>query len=186
MNELPYEFAALAVLLAAQGFVMIYSRWPLRRRVAGLLLTTLAVVASYVGISDLLSRAKPVAWEFAIDDIEELEVAYADLVPGNAIHLVLRIPNVAEPRLYALPWRDDLARELEQAMATAEAEEVPLRTSPDLFEVDLEDRERLFYATPVAALPPKDQQRFDPAPFTPSDATTMYGAGGDTDEVPPE
>jgi len=110
-------------------------------------------------------------------DVEEFEVAYADLNPGKSIHLLLRVPGDAEPRLYELPWHPIVAAELQQAMATAEAEQVPVRTGPHLFEVDLEDRDRLFYATPMAALPNKGQQRFEPTQFVPSDSTTMYGAG---------
>ena len=183
MIDLPYGYAAVAVLLAGLAVFVIQSNRSFPFRLAGLFIAFVAILVSYAGFSDLLSRPKPVAWEIAIDDIEELEVAYADLQPGIGIHLLLRIPGIAEPRLYTLPWRQDIATELEQAMATAEAEQVPLRTSPDLFEIDLEDRERLFYATPMAGLPPKDQQRFEPTQFEPTDDTTMYGAGGAESET---
>ncbi len=177
MIDLPYGFAAVAVLLAGLAVLIINSNRSFGLRLAGLAAALVAIIASYAGLSDLLSRPKPVAWEMALDDVEELEVAFADLNPGKAIHLLLRVPGDAEPRLYALPWHPIVAAELEQALATAEAEEVPLRTSPDLFEIDLENRERLFYATPMAALPGKGQQRFEPTQFIPTDSTTMYGAG---------
>lgn len=179
MIDLPYGYAAVAVLLAGLAVLVIQSNRSFRFRLMGLLIAFVAIFISYAGFSDLLSRPKPVAWEITIGDIEELEVAYADLQPGTAINLLLRIPGVAEPRLYSLPWRNDIAQELEQAMETAESEQVPVRSSPDLFEIDLEDRERLFYATPMAGLPPKDQQRFEPNRFVPTDDTTMYGAGGE-------
>ena len=179
MSDLPYGFAAVAVLLAALAILVIHANRSFYFRLAGLVVALVAIAASYAGLSDLLSRPKPAAWEWTFSDVEEFDVAYADVNPGRSIHLLLRVPGINEPRLYALPWHPMLAAQLEQAMATAEEEQVPVRTGPELFEIDLEDRERLFYASPMAALPAKGRERFEPAPFVPSDSTTMYGAGDD-------
>lgn len=177
MSDLPYVYAAAVAVLAGLAAVAVQSRRPLRFRLAALALGVAALAAAWAGFADLLGRAKPAAWEFAARGIDDYEVLHAEIRPGASIHLLLRVPGLREPRLYALPWRPGIAERLEDALARAEAEQLVPRASSDLFESDIEDRERVFHAIPVAALPPKDSQRFEPTRFVPDESNTMFGAG---------
>ena len=177
MSALPYLYGAHVALLTALALIVVGSRRPLRFRLAGLAVAAVALAAGHAGLADALSRPKPAAWEFAAGGAEDYEVLYTELQQGRAIHLLLRVPGVSEPRLYAFPWSPVAVEDLSRARDSAEAERLMLRADANLFESDIEDRERIFYAAPVAALPLKDQRRFDPAPFVPTEDTTMYGAG---------
>ncbi len=177
MTDLPYVYAALVFLLAGLAAVVVHSRRRFGFRAAGLAAAFVALVAAYAGLSDVLSRAKPVAWEVAGGGVEGFEVLFADVPPGGTIHLLLRAPGADEPRLYALPWSAQIATQLERALAETETAPALLRASEGLFENDVEDRERIFYAAPVPALPRKDWARFEPAPFVPDESNTMFGAG---------
>ncbi len=177
MSDLPYIYAAVVALVVGLALIVIHSRWSAGFRLAALTLAGGAFVLGYAGLSDLLSRPKPVAWELMRGDLEDYEVLYADMRPGAAIYLLLRLPDMAEPRLYVLPWHANIALQLERTLADAESRQVLMRADNQLFESDIEDRERIFYATPVAAFPDKDQQRFEPVRFVPDESNTMYGAG---------
>ena len=177
MSDLPYLYGALAVLLAGLALVVVQSRRPLRFRAAGLAAAIAAFAATWAGLSDALGRAKPTAWEFGAGAADRYEVLFADVRPGAPIHLLLRVPGLDEPRLYVMPWRPEVATELREGLKQAATEQLVLNADSDLFESDIEDRERLFHGTPIAALPRKDQRRFEPERFDPDEDNTMYGAG---------
>lgn len=177
MSALPYLYGAHVALLAALALIIVGSGRPLRFRAAGVGVAAVALAAAHIGLADALSRPKPAAWAFAPGGAEDYEVLYTELQQDEAIHLLLRVPGEAEPRLYAFPWSPVAVEDLGRARDTAEAGRLVLRADAGLFESDIEDRDRIFYAAPVAALPLKDQRRFEPAPFVPTEETTMYGAG---------
>ena len=177
MSDLPWLYAVVAVSIAALAAVVVRSRRPLRFRLAGLAAAAAALAASWAGLADALGRAKPTAWEFNADGPAEYEVIHADIQPGAPIHLLLRLPGHDEPRLYSMPWSAGIAAELREGRAAAAPRNAPLLTDGGLFESDVEDRERLFHEAPVAALPRKDQQRFEPERFEPDEGNTMFGAG---------
>ncbi len=159
MSNIPYFFAALAIMLAGLAFIAVWSRRrPLFKTVA-VLLTAAALPLGYLAFVDLLSKPKPLAFEF--NRAEKAEVISAVLDEGKAIYLWLKTPD--QPRYYEIPWDQDVALQLQGAMREAqkkgtgigmrlqEAEKVPLGKS-----VEQRDPQRFF---PLPFPPPPEKQR---------------------------
>ena len=175
MEDIPYIYVILALLFAALVSITIWSRRSLFWRAGALVIGTALIALAYVSLIDLLSKPKPTEMEFSYHDVEEFEVVYADWTEGVAIYLLLRVPNEPEPRFYRLPWKISLAEELQQAMQEAGEENVELKMNNPFFDPDVEDRERLFYATPQPSPPRKGEQRTDPTRFVPEEERGVYG-----------
>jgi hypothetical protein len=175
MEDIPYIYVVTALLLASLVSVTIWSRRSLLWRALALAVGTALIGLAYISLVDLLSRPKPAAMEFSYLDVEEFEVVYADWTEGVAIYLLVRIPDEPEPRFYRLPWKVSLAEQLQEAMQEAGDEKADLKMSNPFFDPDVEDRERLFYATPQPSPARKGEQRVDPTQFVPSDESGSYG-----------
>ena len=154
MTNLTTVYAALAVLAGALAMISI---WSPRRLVVKLLAvgaTTAILPLTYGGLVDLLSRPKPVGFEWWHAHADHAAVLSSSLYEDEAIYLWLQLEQVDEPRAYRLPWDRDLAEQLQAAQPEAAANEtqVQMRTP---FEPSLDPREPLFYAIPQPSPPPK-------------------------------
>ena len=155
MSGLPIFYTVFVVLAAALALVAVWSHRNVAFRVGSVALLALVAVVSYGAFSDLLSRPKPAILELGNAAVDEAEVLGAALREGRGIYLWLRLPDVVEPRYYVLPWRLNLAEELQKAMREAERNRAGLIMRLP-FEGGLEDREApRFYAVPQAKLPDK-------------------------------
>jgi hypothetical protein len=151
-----------AVLAIAAGGLVTIAIWSPRRlsvKLAALAASAAFLAIGYAGVAELLSRPKPVSLEWAQRASEKAELLGAKAVEGEAIFLFLQLPGVGEPRAYQIPWRPDLAEQLQNAQRKAEQQgggvmvERPFEDRSG--EASLETRERMFYAPPPPALPPK-------------------------------
>ena len=151
-----------AILAVAVGGLVTIAIWSPRRvsvKLAALGASAAFLLVGYAGVAELLSRPKPVSLEWAQRASEKAELLGAKAVEGEAIFLFLQLPGVAEPRAYQLPWRPELAEQLQNAQREAEKRgggvmvERPFEDRST--EPSLETRERMFYAPPPPALPPK-------------------------------
>ena len=133
-------------------------------------LTALATAAcllplAYAGFAELLGRPKPVALPWAgTTDHTDATVLAARLQEGEAIYLWLGFDGLSEPRSYALPWNDALARELHGAQGEAKQNGTPLRARLPL-RAELPREEPMFYAEPQPPPPPKAEAAEDPLWF---------------------
>ena len=75
---------------------------------------------AYAGLSDLLSRPKPVAMEWWLDQAEEATVLGSQMREGDSLYLWLQLAGEAEPRAYRLPWSQQMAQQLQQALEQAQ------------------------------------------------------------------
>lgn len=152
------------VAIALAGVLGMISIWaPRRLAIKGVALATtlLFLPLAYAGLVDLLSKPKPVHWEWWQGATEEATVLGSSIQENQGIYLWLQLPEVAEPRAYVLPWDRARAEQLQQAQREAEERggNVQMRLP---FEPSLDDREPQFYAPPQAALPPKDTAEPEP------------------------
>ena len=155
MSGLPAFYIIFVVLTAALTLIAVWSHRNVTLRVGSVALLALVAAVGYGAFSDLLSRPKPAALEFSSAVVDEAEVLGAALREGRGIYLWLRLPDVVEPRYYVLPWRLNLAEELQKAMREAERNRAGLIMRLP-FEGGLEDREApRFYAVPQAKPPDK-------------------------------
>jgi len=154
VTELYYLFAvsaALACMLAAIG---IWSHQRVRPKVTALALAAFFLPSVYLSYVDLLSRPKPASLEWWRRHADEATVLGSKLREGENIYLWLQISGTQEPRAYVLPWQQELAKQLYGAQREAESNgtrvrmRTPFRNTPN-------EQERVFYAEPQPALPPK-------------------------------
>ncbi len=154
MNQLPYLFAivgACAVLLTA---ITIWSRRRVWVKVTALAIAAMFLPATYFSLASLLSRPKPVAFEWHHDVKVDARVLASSLRENESIYVWLQLADVDEPRAYALPWDEQIAKQLHGARKEAKARGTEVRMRR-LLRRGPRETERVFYAAPQPALPPK-------------------------------
>ncbi|MHA1153232.1 MAG: hypothetical protein ACTSQ7_11315 [Alphaproteobacteria bacterium] len=156
MSELTAVFTVLGGLAFVLANIAIWSPRKLRVKMGALATAAVFLPAAYMSLSEMLSRPKPVGSEWARRELAEATVIGSQLVEGQAIYLWLGIEGVEEPRAYALPWDENVARQLHGARRNAEANGTKVKMR-DPFEQSNDERERVFYAAPQA--PPPQKQR---------------------------
>ncbi len=154
MSHILYPFAAAAVMVAALAAISIWSNHRLLLKFSAILIVALILPAAYLTILDLLSRPKPVSLEWSARDLSEATVIGAHFKEGDRIFLWLRVEGVDEPRYYALPWDEQVAKQLYGAQQEADAEGTEVRMNRPFAHRDME-AEMMFYALPQPAAPPK-------------------------------
>ena len=160
MDRLPLYFSGAVVLSAVLGAVAIWAP-----RKVWIKLTSLFVIAgfaplAYGGLAELLSRPKPVSLEWAKGAVKEAVVLGSLTKEGEAIYLLLALPELDEPRFYALPWQRSAAEQLQQERRQAERQGGQVMMLLP-FEASVDTETPKFYPRPQEALPPK------PAPAQP-------------------
>jgi len=152
---LPWLFAALVALAAALALLAVWSRRRLAVRIGAVALMAVVASVAYLALVDLLSRPKPAGLAFAERGVARAEVLAAALREGRGIYLWLKLPGVAEPRYYVMPWRQEVAEALQEAMREAERNGAGLAVERP-FEDTLENRRaQRFHALPQPKLPDK-------------------------------
>ena len=155
MTNLPYLFALAIALAALLASIAIWAPRGLGVKLAALACASLFMPVAYAGYSDLLSRPKPVSLEWWQGEAGEATVLGSQMREGQSLFLWLQLPGAAEPRAYELPWSQQMAQQLQQALdqAARNGTEARMRLP---FEPTLDGREPKFYAAPQPAMPPKD------------------------------
>lgn len=155
MSPLAPIFVGLATAAAGLAWIAV---WAPRRpavKLAALGLTGLLMPLGYLALTDLSGRPKPVRDEWLAARTAEAEVLAFALQEGEAIYLWLRLPAIAEPRAYRLPWSLPLARQLRDGQEAAQRAGTGLAMRLP-FEPSLDDREPRVYPLPQPAAPPKE------------------------------
>lgn len=171
MDRLAALYVVLALLAGALATIAIRSPRRLAPKLGALAAAAALMPLGYAGLAELLSRPKPVSLEWAQRATAQARVLGAKAVEGEAIFLFLELPGVGEPRAYRLPWRRELAEQLQRAQRQAEERgagvvmELPF--DGKRYEASLDDREPVFHAPPPQALPDKETPR----------ATMLYERG---------
>lgn len=155
MDDLLLLFAFATALIALLTNIGLWSQHKLRVKLGALAVAALFLPTSYFAMVSLLSRPKPIVLEWTPPKADETTVIAAQMREDVAIYLWIQRPDSSEPRSYVLPWDEQLARQLHEAQRAAEEDggTVQVRLPPML--KNLDPAERMFYATPPPALPPK-------------------------------
>jgi len=154
MGSLIHLYGALVLVAAALAAIAIRAPRPLALRAAAVALAGALMATGYAGFTELLGRPKPADLEWAARNASDATVLAAEMREGEAIYLWLNLENDGEPRAYVLPWSKDTARQLHEAQGRAEDNGTEVRLRNPFNEAD-EGGERMFYAAPQEALPPK-------------------------------
>lgn len=116
MDALTYIFIAVVILAAGLAGLAIWAPRPAKVRVAALGMTALLLPLGYLQIVEVLSKPKPMSYEWFQRNVEEAEVLGVSLKEGRAIYLWLHLKGTDKPRYYELPWTLKLAEKLEDAV----------------------------------------------------------------------
>ncbi len=158
MTDVPQYFALVALLAAGLASIAIWSPRRLLVRVGAVALATLFLPTAWAAMSDLMSRPKPIDFEWWHQAEGEATVLSSQLREGDGVYLWLQISGAVEPRSYRLPWDRKLAEDLEKARAEAEKNGTPMMMRMP-FERTYDKRDRKFYAMPQPALPDKPNRK---------------------------
>lgn len=149
------ELQSLAVALAAT--LATIAVWAPRRvwiKAAAVVCAVGFMPVAYAGMADLLSKPKPIRLEWAKAASEQATVLGAQIKENEAIFLWLQVDAVAEPRYYKLPWDQEVAKQLQQAMKEADRNKSGLAMNLP-FEPSNDPDKPKFYALPQPKLPEK-------------------------------
>jgi hypothetical protein len=166
MSNLPFLFATAVAVAMALGSIAIWAPRRLVAKVAALGTFALFLPIGFAGWSDLLSRPKPVAYEWFQARSDEATVLAGTVREGESIYVWLQLDGADEPRSYELPWDREQAQQLQEAMRSAENDGTGVRMRLP-FEPTLDPEEPKFYALPQPALPPKDAPKQTARRFVP-------------------
>lgn len=119
MDVIFYIFAATVGTAALLASIAIWAPRETPIRVLALAAMALFMPIAYAQFVGLLSKPKPVAWAWIERDVEKAEVLSVSFDEGKAIYMWLRLDGMIEPRFYSLPWRQQDAEDLEDAMEQA-------------------------------------------------------------------
>ena len=104
MDILFFVFAAAMGIAAALASIAIWAPRPARVRVLAVAMTLLFIPVAYAELAELLSKPKPMSFEWYQRNTSEAELLGISLDEGRAIYLWLRLVGSTEPRYYKVPW----------------------------------------------------------------------------------
>ena len=164
MDVVIYLFIPAALVAGVLANISILSPRKLWVKLSALLAATAFMPLAYGSLSELLSRPKPVSLEWAQRKVKEASVLAASVQEGAAIYLWIKMPEIAEPRAYQLPWNKETAKQLQKAQREAQKNKNGVRIRLP-FDGTNDPRKRMFYAPPQRPLPPKPAPTDEPLHF---------------------
>ena len=164
MSELSALFAVLGGLAFILANLAVWAPRRLRVKLGALITVAVFLPTAYFALSEMLARPKPVAAEWLRGALAEATVLGAQMQEGKAIYLWLALEGTAEPRAYALPWSEKIARQLHGARRSAEASGTRVKMRLP-FQDSLDRRDQVFYAAPQPPPPEKQTPVQNPLNF---------------------
>ena len=119
MDVIFYIFAASIGTAALLASIAIWAPRKTPIRVLALVAMTLFLPIVYIQFVGLLSKPKPVEWAWLERDVDRAEILSVSFDEGKTIYVWLRLNGMIAPRFYSLPWRQQFAEDLEDAMEQA-------------------------------------------------------------------
>ncbi|MCG8546232.1 MAG: hypothetical protein MJE12_18700 [Alphaproteobacteria bacterium] len=119
MSILIYLFIVTISVAAVLAAIAIWAPRAPKVRIGALVVTALFIPLAYLQAIELLSKPKPVSFEWFDRDVQLAHVLGASMDEGRAIYLWLRVDGEVEPRYYVMPWRQEAAEKLEDVIDNA-------------------------------------------------------------------
>ena len=119
MDILIFTFIGVAMIAAALASLAIWAPRALAVRIIAVLITTLLLPVAYLQFAELLSRPKPMTFEWYEKGADKADLISVSLHEGVAIYLWLRLEGSFVPRSYVVPWNLKIAEKLEDAVDDA-------------------------------------------------------------------
>lgn len=119
MDVIYYIFAATVGTAALLASIAIWAPRKTPIRVLALAAMALFLPIAYAQFVGLLAKPKPASWAWIERGVDKAEILSVSFDEGKAIYMWLRLNGMIEPRFYSLPWRQQIAEDLEDAMVQA-------------------------------------------------------------------
>lgn len=153
-DPLNWIFVVIVVLATGLALLAVRGNLSIRSRAGALVLSALLMVSGYTGLTELMSRPKPVSLEWVRGQDGPLKVAASHLRENEAIYLWVIFKGESEPRAYRLPWNLEMAKQLREAQRRAAGRKSDVMMK-SLTARTPNPSDRVFYAPPRPAPPPK-------------------------------
>lgn len=167
MDVMFYVFAASIGVAALLASIAIWAPRDTRIRVLALAVMTLFLPVVYVQLTGLLAKPKPIEFAWLEKSVEKAEVLSISFDEGKAIYMWLRLDGMIEPRFYKLPWRQQTAEDLEDAMVQASRKRTGLILKDPFSKRSLEDRGGMSIEIMPPATPPLKKPVVPPRVYNP-------------------
>jgi hypothetical protein len=167
MDIIYYLFAAAIFSTAVLAAIAIWAPRKTWIRVSAICITVLFVPLIYIELMGLLSKPKPMAYEWWESQIKKAEILGVSLHEDEAIYIWLRLDGSVQPRYYFLPWRQKLAEKLEDHMEAAVKSNSALIVSKPFFKKSFEEFGDLNVDVIPPPKPPQKSLPFTPRIFNP-------------------
>ncbi len=119
MDILFYALVGATGIAAALASIAIWAPRPTRVRVLAIVITALFIPVMYVQLIEMLSKPKPMSFEWYERATRKAVVLGVSLHEKESIYLWLRPAGSFEPRYYVVPWNLKLAEKLQDAVRRA-------------------------------------------------------------------
>ena len=119
MDILFFMFLAAGTTAVGLAMLAIYAPRPTRVRVISSCVVVLFLPTVYFQFTELLSKPKPIAFEWYERERAKVEVLAVSLHEGEAIYLWLQFPDSGEPRAFVAPWNVKVAEKFEKVLEEA-------------------------------------------------------------------
>ncbi len=164
MEVLILIFAGVLGVAALLAGIAIWTPRVTAVRAVAVALTAAFAPLAYLALNEVLSRPKPVAHEWFRSNVAEATVLSMSVDEGKAIYLWLALDHSPEPRSYVLPWRPQIAEELQKLIADALEEDATVKIANPFGRKAFDDLGELnAQIVPPPALPRKKPPTATPA-----------------------
>lgn len=167
MDVIYYIFAATIGIAALLASIAIWAPRKTPIRVLALVAMTLFLPIVYTQFVALLSKPKPIEWAWLERDVDRAQVLSVSFDEGKAIYVWLRLNGMIEPRFYSLPWRQQAAEDLEDAMEQAGRTRSGVILKDPFSKRSLEDRGGVTVEIIPPASPPLKKPTIPPRVYNP-------------------
>ncbi len=174
MNSINWFFFIIVILTAILTSLIFKSRNKTQTKFFTLILGISIFLISYVSLLEILSRPKPKSLEILNKYVEEVTLLHVSWVEGEAIHILIRLDGVKEPRLYSFPWDPIQAQEFDEALEKGRENNEEVRISNPFFVSNLEERKTLIYSSPAKPLPAKKPPKVGITAYDPDAEKKSY------------
>jgi len=161
MDIIYYLFAGAAGTALALGSLAIWAPRPARVRIIAVVIVALFLPALYLQMLEMLSKPKPMSFEWYQANTDLAQLLGVSMVEGEAIYLWLLLDDQREPRSYKVPWNLELAEKLEDSVDEAVRRGATIVLRKPFFRKSAED---LGHLNMEIVPPPMPRQKRPPLP----------------------
>ena len=155
MNSLNWFFFTIVILVALIVSISFKSRKNFYYKLTSLILGISVFALTYISLLEILSRPKPKELEILKRYVKEVTLLHVTWVENHAIHILVRLDGLKEPRLYSFPWDPLQAQEFDEALEKGRENNEEVRISNPFFTSNTEKKKVILYTSPARPLPPK-------------------------------